>query len=487
MDPYAPAKAQVWARLLNWRLPEVWRRFLFALAGLGLAFVAALFSTVSRQAGSVVATALLASVALLLAGLVGLTTVPYLARRIAVEQVRDTFNYDVTRVGLGHLGLALILALAALNTGNNLLWVVVSAMIAAVLVSGLAAAVNLAGLELDVHLPEFGFAGRPLRARMVLHNRGRMLPAVSVTVTPIGNTKRSSRWKIERGTFAFPSTLPRDRQWLRMPDFLMRRVVDCPGTERIFDKDIYFPYIGAQGSLAANVELRFERRGRYSQGAFGVATRFPFALLKKTRHTRLQRDLVIYPPVEPTDDLLEVLPLITGEFESHVRGRGYDLYRIREYTQEDSARHLDWKATAKSGVPLVREFTREDERKLRIIFDNPAPGLVPAATYERAIALAASVTWHFSTQQSELLFAAPGLAAGGDTHDFLTWLALAQPAPAPSVLDHLVAGAEYNIIFTGRPRGSIPTGLWTRSYLLFIAEPTYGVPRPARVAQKWRT
>ncbi len=65
--------------------------------------------------------------------------------------------------------------------------------------------------------------------------------------------------------------------------------------------------------------------------------------------------------------------MITGEVESFVRGRGYDLYRIREYMPEDSARHVDWKATAKSGSLKVREFSREDERKLRLVFDNPAP------------------------------------------------------------------------------------------------------------------
>jgi len=63
----------------------------------------------------------------------------------------------------------------------------------------------------------------------------------------------------------------------------------------------------------------------------------------------LTRTVVVYPAVEPTDEFLDILPMITGEFESFVRGRGYDLYRIREYMPEDSARHVDWKATAKSG------------------------------------------------------------------------------------------------------------------------------------------
>ena len=68
-----------------------------------------------------------------------------------------------------------------------------------------------------------------------------------------------------------------------------------------------------------------------------------------------------------------------GEWESFVRGRGSDLYRIREYMPEDSARHVDWKATAKSGSLKVREFSREDERKLCIVFDNPAAGLISEA------------------------------------------------------------------------------------------------------------
>src|SRR5690348_4929255 len=70
------------AALLHLGLPEVWVRFLVSLLGLGLAFAAALGSTVARDDGNVAATAVLATAALLLAGVVGLTTLPYLARRV---------------------------------------------------------------------------------------------------------------------------------------------------------------------------------------------------------------------------------------------------------------------------------------------------------------------------------------------------------------------------------------------------------------------
>src|ERR1043166_6030638 len=83
--------------IFNFQIPEVWIRFLIAIVGLALAFGAALFSTVSRQSGNLWATLILSSVALILAVVVGLTTVPYLARRVAVEQFKDVFDYEVTR------------------------------------------------------------------------------------------------------------------------------------------------------------------------------------------------------------------------------------------------------------------------------------------------------------------------------------------------------------------------------------------------------
>jgi hypothetical protein len=57
---------------------------LLALVGLGLAFGAALISTAYGEAGNLWASVILASLALLMAAFVGLVTVPYLARRVAL-------------------------------------------------------------------------------------------------------------------------------------------------------------------------------------------------------------------------------------------------------------------------------------------------------------------------------------------------------------------------------------------------------------------
>src|ERR1700741_4220191 len=148
---------------------DLWVKFLLALMGLILAFAAALFSTVSRESGNVWATLVLASAALILATLVGLTTVPHLARRVVVRRLRGAVDYEVTRAGIVYVIATLLIGIAALNTGNNLLYIIVAAMLAAILVSGIVSAIVLRELELDVRLPEHVFAERPVLGRILLH------------------------------------------------------------------------------------------------------------------------------------------------------------------------------------------------------------------------------------------------------------------------------------------------------------------------------
>src|SRR5579863_9745470 len=456
------------ARALRVEIPEVWVRFLLAIVGLVLAFAAALFSTVARESGSLWGTLILASVALLLAVIVGLTTVPYLARRVAVSRLQDVFDYDVTRVGIAYIVTVLLIGIAALNTGNNLLYIVVAAMLAAILVSGVASAIVLRDLELDVRLPEHVFAGRAALGRIVLRNPRRWLPSFSVSVVPVKKGRAAKRWQWIPETFALPPGSPPEKQWFRLPDRRLRRVPVAGSPPTIFEGSAYFPYVPARSELKADLELRFNHRGRYQQKSFGLATRFPFAFLTKTRRVPVAREIIVYPKVEAADELFEILPMITGEFETFVRGRGDDLYLIREYLPEDSARHVDWKATAKSGSLKVREFSREDERKLRIVFDNPAKGAVSEDAYENAIVLAASLSWHFVQENTEISFVSQGYNGGSDIYRFLAHLAVAQPQPFPSVVESLQPSDDYNIILTTLPRGSIPTALWACSYFVFL-------------------
>ncbi len=480
-NPSVPSRLAQWLQSAS---AEVWVKFLLALVGLGLAFATALFSTVSRDAGNLWATVILASTSLLLATLVGLVAVPYLARRVAVERLRESFDYDVTRAGIIYVLVTLVIGIAALNTGNNLLYIIVAAMLAAILVSGIVSAWVLRWLELDVRLPEHVFAGRLVAGRIVLHNPRRYLPSFSIRVisTRKKRKKATKQWQWEATTFAFPFNRPKEQQWLRLPDRRLRRVLVVPPPPESFRGWPIFRFFRLSLTLSADLELRFDHRGRFREDSFGLATRFPFAFLTKTRHVSLPREVLVYPRIDPTDEVLEVLPLVRGEWESFVRGHGSDLYMIREYLPEDSARHVDWKATAKSGSLKVREFAREDERKLCIAFDNPEPGRVSERAYEKAVDLAASLAWHFSTQQAQVSFVVPGHPRTRDIHEFLAWLAVIEPgmsasagrknAPAEDGLHEMNLGGsdDFNIVITARPRGSLPTALWNSSYFVFVPD-----------------
>lgn len=443
-----------------------WLRFLLAAIGLILAFAAAIFSTASRDAGNVPATVVLASVALLLAAAVGLGTVPYLARRVGAQRVREALDFEVTRAGAFYAIVVLLIAIAALNTGNNLLYIVVAAMLAAIAVSGIASALCLRGLELELKIPDHIFALTEINATVCVRNPRTWTPSLSISAAPAEKIKETKKWSWVATTFPVPPWRPVHKQWLQLPDRKLRRIT-VGSASGVFHESAYFPLLPPGTQLQAEVKLNFRKRGRY-QERFSLSTRFPFAFLVKTRRVALSREVLVYPELTESDEVVELLPVLSGKCEAYQRGRGSDLYRIREYLPEDSSRHVDWKATAKSGSLKVREFAREDDLRLRLVFDNPPPGEISGPAYERMVSLAASVTWRLSRDNVFLSFISQDYEAIGDIYGFLQHLATAAPQNSPSVLDNLSGSTDYSLVITARKRGTIPPVLWASSYFLFI-------------------
>ena len=435
-----------------------------AAVGLAFAFAAAIFSTAARDAGNVPATVALSSLALLIAAGVGIGTVPYLARRLAAKRVREALDFEVTRAGALYVVVVLVIGVAALNTGNNLLYIVVAAMLAAIAVSGIASAFCLRGLELDLKVPDHIFAKTDVTGTLWVRNPRRWIPSLSVSAIPADSSKAQKRWRWVATTFPVPPWRPPERQWLQLPDRKLRRIADP--SSGVFHESAYFPLLLPETQLQAEVKLNFSKRGRY-QEKFSLSTRFPFAFLVKTRRLALSREVLIYPELATSDEIVELLPVLSGKIEAYLKGVSADLYRIREYLPEDSARHVDWKATAKSGDLKVREYSREDERRLRFVFDNAAPGQVAPETYERMVSLAASAAWRLEKERVFLSFVSQEYEAIGDVFGFLEHLATIQPKNAPSVLENLPASTAYSLVFTTHRRGTIPAAMWASAYFVF--------------------
>jgi len=203
----------------------------------------------------------------------------------------------------------------------------------------------------------------------------------------------------------------------------------------------------------------------------------------------LKTEALVYPSVEPSPEYLEILLGLQGALESIAKGRGQDLYALRGYVPTDSARHVHWKASARSGSLMVREFTREDDCRVLLVLDPHLPEeefsrmkhAIPAIHehFERTVTICASLAWHFYEKNSLLQFRTAGvetLLAPADELIFaiLQHLALAQPLP-PDPDQKLMADLAglpdlFKIIVTCKPHGSIPASVWSSSYVIFLGD-----------------
>jgi len=427
-----------------------WRSFAMAMVALTVAMGLALYSAAAAEMGRIYWAGGSALAALAIALWVGVTIVPKLARRTPLRWLAYHIDYRLPREGKVYLVGIFLIFLAALNTGNNLLFMVLASMIAGILMSGILSSIVLTGVELKLDLPDHIFAEQPILAALELHNEKLTLPSFSLRV--VGDDKKVHG--------------------------------------QVLTRPVYFPHIPRQRTARQQVELVFPRRGVYRQDSFGIRTKFPFGFLEKTRKVDSNIEVVVYPPVSPTEEFYEILPLISGELESFYRGRGHDLYSIRDYQTTDSARFVDWKASAKTSALKVREFTREDERRVMLVFDPflaveggdpvgarhavPAPPL--EEKFERAVTLCACLAWHFHEIDSELQFRMPGThtamaPAGEIIYEVLRQLAFVTPQRGGDTkfLKQLTEEPHlFKIILTSQPRGSIPTSLWTSSYFVFL-------------------
>ena len=439
--------AQLWAKADR---PGV-RAFFISIAALSIALMLALYSGAAGELGHFGLSVASALLALVVAAWVGITLVPVLAKRTPLRWIGYKMDYKFTREGWAYVGGVIVVALAALNTGNNLLFLILASLIAVILMSGILSSITLSGVAMRLDMPEHIFAGQPVRAQIELENEKLTLPSFSLRVEAV-----------------VPKNAP---------------------AAALLETPVYFPYLPKNDTVRQGVPITFVRRGAYRQDAFRIVSRFPFGFLQKSRRLELPTETLVYPSVEPANEFFEILPALQGALESQNKGRGHDLYALRGYIPNDSARHVHWKASARFGSLMVREFTHEEDCRVLLVLDphiSSSPVAVgdkvkipPSASerFERAVTLCSAIAWHFFERNAELQFRSakfetPLAAAEQNIFAILRHLALAEPLPPDprhAVLTDLAASPDlFKVIVTSQPRGSIPANLWHSSYVVFL-------------------
>lgn len=293
---------------------------------------------------------------------------------------------NITRSGMGYLATMLIVGIAAFLSANNLLFLILAAMFSTFLISGFISRLGLAGLELDLVLPEHLSARRKVRAGIRLKNLKRWIPSFSI------------------------------------------HLAGAPQSG--FDAVLYFPVIPGGAVLEESVELYFARRGAHRERGFQFSTRFPFGFSERRESVTARHDVIVYPSLDPQPGFEALLLSVSGEMEAQQRGRGHDFYRIRPYEAFESARHVDWRATAHTGDLQVREFAREQDHRVLIYLDLDVPPHA-SAWFEAAVDCCAFLAFrlaergahiHLETQEFDLR-----LPEEGDIYALLKYLALVTP------------------------------------------------------------
>lgn len=79
---------------------------------------------------------------------------------------------------------------------------------------------------------------------------------------------------------------------------------------------------------------------------------------------------------------------LAGPYASAQRGFGLELYESRPYRAGDEPRHMDWRATARSGRPMSKVFRAEKQRSIFLVIDR-SPSMAFATRGELKAAVAA--------------------------------------------------------------------------------------------------
>jgi len=306
-----------------------------------------------------------------------------------------------TRDGWWCLFVVIGLGVAAINTGNNLLYLLVSLLLSLIVVSGVLSEQSMRGLRLDADAPEEIFAGAPALFGAVLANRKRWLTSYSITLE-----------LLTRG-----------------------------GPTRF----IYMPRLEAERDRLLTWEETLPARGRQRLAGVRLTTRFPFALFLKAGRVTLDREVLVFPAVRPISP--EALLRLVGAGTSAVRrrGRGHDLYNLRAYRAGDDPRLIHWRSSAKVDSLLVREMEAETTEDTRLVLAGT--GGRSAARLEAALSEAASIAVHLARAGAGVELVGAGLFVPlghgpGHARRILTALTLYDPKAQRSDRSDVGSGAR---------------------------------------------
>src|SRR5580704_5365341 len=234
----------------------------------------------------------------------------------AWRKVRPPRRLKFTREGKFFVGITLGVGFAAINTANNLLYLLLGMLLALIVVSGIMSELSLRELTVVRRLPLRAQVGRAHLVEIEVFNHKSRVPSYAIEVEDLRAAQPA-------------------------------------------DKRCFFLKISPKSAQVAAYRRTPLKRGRDVHVGFRIATRFPFGLFEKSREVPAEGELIIYPAVDAVQ-----LPPPTGGRSPGLdwslgRGHGEDFLGLKLMRAGEDPRDIYWRKSASLGQLVMRERARE--------------------------------------------------------------------------------------------------------------------------------
>jgi len=322
-----------------------------------------------------------------------------------------------TRFGLFYILFTLAVGGAAINTGNNLLYLMLGFLLGFIVVSGVLSDSGLWGLSTEWEAAGDFYVGRP--AEFDVQVRKASFPAVIVWI---------------------------EAQW-----------------NMLTSRHLLY-WVPKNGSRRLRVSIHPERRGLLELRGLRYLSRFPFGLFEKFHdvpggrngpHPLPTRDSgttdpsqevgwVVFPRVEPLPlNRMQIPGMNFSQNPVPQRGPGTSPFDLRDFRAGDSSKRIHWKTTAKLQRLMVTEMERESDVGQTVHVSGwPIDSETPEKI-ERFISFLASLVFTLYTRGQPVGLVTPGAAfapnpSRAHLKKLLTYLALVDPVQEPPAKGRLI-------------------------------------------------
>jgi uncharacterized protein (DUF58 family) len=257
-----------------------------------------------------------------------------------LARLRPPRKLRLTREGKYFIGITFGVGFAAINTGNNLLYLLLGMLLSLIIVSGVLSELSLRHLTVVRRLPPRAQVGRPHLVEIEVFNHKPRVPSYAIEVEDL-------------------------REGLPA------------------DKRCFFLKISPRSAQVAAYRRTPARRGRDRHIGFRVATRFPFGLFEKSRELRAEGELIIYPAVDPVRLPAALNGTHDGGHGTACRFAGDEVIGIRPMRDGDDPRDIYWRKSTISDQMVLFERARETRREARLTIDDTCDAAPDVAWLER--------------------------------------------------------------------------------------------------------